>query len=402
MSSQLLEIQPKELKFLFELKKQSSCSVRLSNTTDCYVAFKVKTTSPKRYCVRPNVGVVMPKSTSEFTVTMQVPRTFPNDLECKDKFLIQSTIVSDVTTDEDITASMFVKDGKYVEEKKLKVILISPPNSPTLSPINGTMKQEVDRDASKDHSLSGVGKQHQVSRPLENVKLKPMKDAELKVPVNDVELKAPLNDVDLKAPLNDVDLKAPVNDVDLKVPVNDVDLKAPVNDVDLKVPVYDVDFKAPVYGVDLKWPVQDVELKPVKDVELKLVKDVELEPANNEDFKPVKEEELKTVKEVNELKPKKDVKLKTVDDVEAWSLVKDIEEIKSKLSDLEHKLCKAEVTILDLMEERNSNIEERKKLQEKLAELSKIGVKRVQVGFPLLFVCMVALISLVLGYCLHN
>ncbi|KAE8076602.1 hypothetical protein FH972_015239 [Carpinus fangiana] len=35
------------------------------------------------------------------------------------------------------------------------------------------------------------------------------------------------------------------------------------------------------------------------------------------------------------------------------------------------------------------------------AELSRRGVRRVQVGFPLLFVCMVALISAVVGYLLH-
>ncbi|KAM1353897.1 hypothetical protein ACFX2H_033322 [Malus domestica] len=116
MNTQLLEIQPKELKFLFELKKQSSCSIRLTNLTNSYVAFKVKTTSPKKYCVVPNVGVVLPKSTSEFSVTMQAPRTGMVDMECKDKFLIQSTIVSSRTTDEDITASMFSKDGgKYIE-----------------------------------------------------------------------------------------------------------------------------------------------------------------------------------------------------------------------------------------------------------------------------------------------
>lgn len=33
-------------------------------------------------------------------------------------------------------------DGKYIEEIKLKVALISPPESPVLSPINGMLKQE--------------------------------------------------------------------------------------------------------------------------------------------------------------------------------------------------------------------------------------------------------------------
>ncbi|KAG5075880.1 hypothetical protein JHK84_057111 [Glycine max] len=65
----LLLIEPKELKFIFELKKQSSCSVQLTNNTNHYVAFKIKTTSPKKYSVRPNVGVLAPKATCEFIGT---------------------------------------------------------------------------------------------------------------------------------------------------------------------------------------------------------------------------------------------------------------------------------------------------------------------------------------------
>lgn len=44
--------------------------------------------------------------------------------------------------------SQFAKDdGKYVEEKKLRVILISPPDSPTLSPIKVDLKQGQGHEA---------------------------------------------------------------------------------------------------------------------------------------------------------------------------------------------------------------------------------------------------------------
>lgn len=39
-------------------------------------------------------------------VTMQAQAVAPPDMVCKDKFLIQSTVVPVGTTDEDITASM--------------------------------------------------------------------------------------------------------------------------------------------------------------------------------------------------------------------------------------------------------------------------------------------------------
>ncbi|KAL0928535.1 hypothetical protein M5K25_000424 [Dendrobium thyrsiflorum] len=144
MESELLEIQPRELKFIFELKKQSSCLVRLSNKSNEYVAFKVKTTSPKRYCVRPNTGVIMPRSTCDFTVTMQAQRTAPPDMQVKDKFLVQSTIVPFGSTDDDITSTFFSKEsGSVIEECKLRVVLVSPPHSPVLQPFNGTSKQEA-------------------------------------------------------------------------------------------------------------------------------------------------------------------------------------------------------------------------------------------------------------------
>ncbi|KAJ0979716.1 hypothetical protein J5N97_015190 [Dioscorea zingiberensis] len=143
MAPELLEIEPRELKFTFELKKQSSCSVQLVNNTNSYVAFKIKTTSPKRYCVRPNTGVILPGSTCDFTVTMQAQRVAPVDMQLRDKFLVQSTVVPYGTTDEGIVPSLFSKEtGRHIEESKLRVVLVSPPHSPELQPINGALKQE--------------------------------------------------------------------------------------------------------------------------------------------------------------------------------------------------------------------------------------------------------------------
>ncbi|KAL8229393.1 hypothetical protein R6Q57_014293 [Mikania cordata] len=137
MKLDLLEVQPQELEFLFELKKQSSCSVQLINKTNDHVAFKIKTTTPKKYCVRPNTGVIDPNSLCDFTVTMQAPKVAPLDMICRDKFLVQSTIVPEGTKEEDVTSNMFAKeDGENVDEKRLRVIFVSPPDSSELLPIN--------------------------------------------------------------------------------------------------------------------------------------------------------------------------------------------------------------------------------------------------------------------------
>ncbi|KAK2356214.1 Vesicle-associated protein 1-2 [Trifolium repens] len=128
----LLSIEPLELTFPFELKKQISCSLQLSNKTESYVAFKVKTTNPKKYCVRPNTGIVMPRSTCDVMVTMQAQKEAPADMQCKDKFLLQSVKTNDGVSPKDISADMFNKEaGHVVEECKLRVVYVSPPQPPS-------------------------------------------------------------------------------------------------------------------------------------------------------------------------------------------------------------------------------------------------------------------------------
>ena len=79
--------------------KPNSCPLRLYNSGTEHAAFKVKTTAPKKYCVRPNAGVIPPNGHVEVFVIPQVPKgtdpTLANDLagKCKDKFMIQSTTV---------------------------------------------------------------------------------------------------------------------------------------------------------------------------------------------------------------------------------------------------------------------------------------------------------------------
>ncbi|KAL4284239.1 hypothetical protein GQ457_16G026810 [Hibiscus cannabinus] len=124
-TGELLNVDPIELKFPFELKKQTSCFIQLSNKTDDYVAFKVKTTNPKRYCVRPNTGIVLPKSTCEVIVTMQAQKEAPADMQCKDKFLLQCVKAPGGATPKDITAEMFNREaGNVVEECKLRVVYV--------------------------------------------------------------------------------------------------------------------------------------------------------------------------------------------------------------------------------------------------------------------------------------
>ncbi|KAF5731643.1 vesicle-associated protein 1-3 isoform X1 [Tripterygium wilfordii] len=171
MTGDLLNIQPSELKFPFELRKQSSCSMVLTNKTDKYVAFKVKTTNPKKYCVRPNSGIVLPGSSCNVTVTMQAQKETPPDMQCKDKFLLQSVVAQDGVTAKDITPEMFNREeGKLVEEIKLRVVYIpaNPPSPvPEESEEGSSPRASVHENGNWDASLLSA-----VSRSLEEPKEK--------------------------------------------------------------------------------------------------------------------------------------------------------------------------------------------------------------------------------------
>ncbi|KAL8142218.1 hypothetical protein V2J09_015250 [Rumex salicifolius] len=70
----------------------------------------------------------------KFPFTMQAQKEAPADMQCKDKFLVQSVIAPEGATTKDLAAEMFNKEeGKVVEEFKLRVIYI-PANPPSPVP----------------------------------------------------------------------------------------------------------------------------------------------------------------------------------------------------------------------------------------------------------------------------
>ncbi|XP_071689913.1 vesicle-associated protein 2-1-like isoform X1 [Rutidosis leptorrhynchoides] len=123
----LVSVDPEELRFQFELEKPSHCDLKVSNTTDTNVAFKVKTTSPKKYFVRPNTGVIQPRDSCTIRVTLQAQLEYPPDMQCRDKFLLQSTPVPPNSEDLlELPQNTFTKEpGKQLEEYKLKVVYIA-------------------------------------------------------------------------------------------------------------------------------------------------------------------------------------------------------------------------------------------------------------------------------------
>lgn len=92
------------------------------------MAFKVKTTAPKLYCVRPNASVIRPGESAKISITLQgFTKPLPKDYKCKDKFLIVSCpcpTLDDPTKVAENWASLNKLYGEKEVQKKLRVNFI--------------------------------------------------------------------------------------------------------------------------------------------------------------------------------------------------------------------------------------------------------------------------------------
>ncbi|CAG0913169.1 unnamed protein product [Notodromas monacha] len=94
--TQVLALDPAhELRFQGPYTSDVNSRLELSNPTDRPVAFKVKTTAPKRYCVRPNSGIIDPKQTMKLVVILRALDEDQLTDQVKDKFMVQSMFCDD-------------------------------------------------------------------------------------------------------------------------------------------------------------------------------------------------------------------------------------------------------------------------------------------------------------------
>ncbi|KAF2840743.1 VAMP-associated protein [Patellaria atrata CBS 101060] len=123
-----VELDPVELGFRRPLTHEVSQVLRLRNPHNDPVAFKVKTTAPKQYCVRPNSGRIEPGRDVEVQVLLQAMREDPPpDAKCRDKFLVQSVAV---TADKEfnnigsIWSHIEQTNKSAIQERKIRVVFL--------------------------------------------------------------------------------------------------------------------------------------------------------------------------------------------------------------------------------------------------------------------------------------
>ncbi|ODN75845.1 hypothetical protein L202_05838 [Cryptococcus amylolentus CBS 6039] len=94
------------------------------------VAFKVKTTAPKQYSVRPYSGRIEPGDSVDVNIMLQpMAEEPPAHAKCKDKFLVQSAFIhadDEVRSLSQMWTLLEQTNKAGIEEKKLKVVFLAP------------------------------------------------------------------------------------------------------------------------------------------------------------------------------------------------------------------------------------------------------------------------------------
>eukprot|EP01130_Rhizamoeba_saxonica_P019061 TRINITY_DN9775_c0_g1_i1.p1 TRINITY_DN9775_c0_g1~~TRINITY_DN9775_c0_g1_i1.p1 ORF type:complete len:195 (-),score=49.40 TRINITY_DN9775_c0_g1_i1:30-614(-) len=130
----MLNIEPNQLNFGATF--QGTKSLTLTNESGNFIAFKVKTTAPRTYCVRPNAGLVAPGSEAVVEVLLRGAKDDSEDKVRRDKFQVLWFELDEAPADGE-SHSNFAKDlwknsalikGSNVQKKKL-VCFWSPPSS---------------------------------------------------------------------------------------------------------------------------------------------------------------------------------------------------------------------------------------------------------------------------------
>jgi len=163
---QILKIEPDtELVFRGPFKDVVTTILKLQNPSESKVCFKVKTTAPKRYCVRPNCGLIEPNESVNVAVMLQ-PFDYKDENENKrHKFLVQSVIptgeIADITPG-DVEALWKSLPDKYpLMDSKLKCVFEMPSNEAIAKSVdsdNGlpTTVSDASLPASNFHSVIGT------------------------------------------------------------------------------------------------------------------------------------------------------------------------------------------------------------------------------------------------------
>ncbi|KAL7874725.1 hypothetical protein SRHO_G00056950 [Serrasalmus rhombeus] len=142
---------PSDLKFKGPFTDVVTTNLKLRNPSDRKVCFKVKTTAPRRYCVRPNSGVIEPGASVTISVMLQPFDYDPNE-KSKHKFMVQTIFAPPNITD----LEAMWKDAKPEDlmDSKLRCVFELPSENDKLNDVD-PIKAALVLNTSKADSTSG-------------------------------------------------------------------------------------------------------------------------------------------------------------------------------------------------------------------------------------------------------
>ncbi|KAG9306441.1 hypothetical protein G9A89_003551 [Geosiphon pyriformis] len=121
---------PNQLSFTRPFTQTVKECLTVSNPNHEPVAFKVKTTAPKQYCVRPNSGRIEAGQSVTVQVVLQPMKEDPPlDYKCKDKFLVQSVAITpdrETLTLPELWAITERQSKELIKENKIRCIYLPP------------------------------------------------------------------------------------------------------------------------------------------------------------------------------------------------------------------------------------------------------------------------------------
>lgn len=147
---QVLIIEPQhELAFIGPFTTAVSAVMTLRNPSDRKVCFKIKTTAPKRYCVKPNSGVIDPKQAVQVAVSLQPFEYDPNEKN-RHKFMVQAMFAPEGEINPDTLWKE--TDGSQLMDSKLKCVFVMPENSSNSGGAGGAVANGAEKSQERPDS----------------------------------------------------------------------------------------------------------------------------------------------------------------------------------------------------------------------------------------------------------
>ena len=138
------------------LAESSTAFITIRNQTNEIKAFKIKTTAPKLYCVRPNAAIIQPGEAIKISVIfLGLPQEPKEDYKCRDKFLV-IVLPAPYKIDSNHTVSEIWNDlenefKSQAIQKKIKVV-----HNNSIPKIPSIATNEQDKNERKTQNISST------------------------------------------------------------------------------------------------------------------------------------------------------------------------------------------------------------------------------------------------------